>query len=721
MSTSNEIAGLEAVAVDGGLVYHVSGNSTGYQWKLSANAPGVLWTDDAYSVLDDCVGLSFADVNVELGADGAVRVVPKGGGNFTETMAEAPRFAQPSLDEFGFDQRRPSVEDQLTAATFDDASQAESIDLAIPAQWDDLSAEVSFDVASFLPENLLNEGLQVSVGGLPPGLSYNVARMRVEGRIADDAMTGQPYQVSVMLGLPDGSILKTVFHWTVRDAKAVDSGANLTAVVPASGNRDEAASAGILMSVATHGVLAATSLSLASRADAAAAATAGRASKFEVSDLGSSAATAAAARGNGSGDRGAGIDNLIIGSTVPGANGGRLSQRNEETAASLESRDGSQQVDSNAGDEDDDLETPANAPLSSQAIAEGFDTFDGGGGGTANARPFAGTPAPQTVLEETLRDDINVLSAAFDADGDTLSVVSAEANNGQVAILSDGRLSYLPNELFNGTDTITYQVSDGRGGTDIGLVTVTVLPVNDDPTVGAFATQPTLEDVPILNIDVLANALDVDSAMLSVTQASATHGVVTINPDGTLSYQPNQDYNGPDTISFTVSDGDGGTGLGSVPITVTPENDAPNPGTPAAATVAEDNPLLALNVLTAASDADGDTVSVVPGSVNALSGVITENPDGTFDYTPVLNFNGVDTITYDITDGSGLTSTGSMTITVTPVNDDPVSGVPGNLTTAEDTAIASIDVLQFASDIDLDVLVVNPASVTVTVPCVAAT
>ncbi|MEM1039943.1 MAG: tandem-95 repeat protein [Pseudomonadota bacterium] len=722
MTTSNGIPDLTAIPAEGGFIYQIDANSAGYQWKLSSSAPGVVWTDENYSVLEDCVGLTFNDVDVELGPDGEVRVVPKGE-DFASTMADAPDMhdgfvrrgsAEPIVDAV-VDPGFSAVANKIAVATrplSSDPAAAQTVDLSIPAQFDDLGSEVSFDIATFLPEALLSEGLQLSFNGLPPGLRYNVARMRIEGTIADDAMTGQPYSVAMVLALPDGSLMRATFQWTVRDATAVDAGAKMTSVVPASGNRDEAAAAGILMTVATHGILAGTSLSLSARADAATPPAAGS-GRFELSDLGSSAA-AGLARGAANRDAGASIDNLVTGS-IAGATNGRIgSGADRNSASALESRDGSQQVRSDDGSDDVEVDGPDQAPISSQLAAQGADVGASGGTGVTNARPFAGTPAPQTVLEETLRSDIDVLSAAFDVDGDILSVVSAEASNGQVAILEDGRLSYLPNALFNGDDTIIYQITDGKGGTDNGTVSVTVLPVNDDPTVGAFTNRPTQEDVPIINIDVLSNALDVDSTTLSVTQASALNGIVSINADGTLSYQPNADFNGSDAITFTVSDGDGGTGIGTIPVTVSAQNDAPNPGTPPTSTVAEDFAVNNIDVLGSATDVDGDLVTLVGGSVTALNGFITENPDGTFNYTPAPNFNGTDTVTYELTDGSGLTSTGSVNVVVTPVNDAPNPGSPVDLTTSEDAPIASIDVLQFATDIDLDVLVLNPASLSAT-------
>ena len=82
------------------------------------------------------------------------------------------------------------------------------------------------------------------------------------------------------------------------------------------------------------------------------------------------------------------------------------------------------------------------------------------------------------------------------------------------------------------------------------------------------------------------------------------------------------------------------------------------------------------------------------------------NGDGTLNYTPNLNFNGTDTISYDIADGNGGTATGTLTITVTAVNDNPVANAD-TATTAEDVALNNINVLGNDTDVDGDTLSVT--------------
>ena len=75
------------------------------------------------------------------------------------------------------------------------------------------------------------------------------------------------------------------------------------------------------------------------------------------------------------------------------------------------------------------------------------------------------------------------------------------------------------------------------------------------------------EDSLLTNIDVMGNDTDPDGDPLTVISASALNGTVTINPDGSLNYQPDPEYSGPDTITYMISDGRGGSDTATVSIT----------------------------------------------------------------------------------------------------------------------------------------------------------
>ncbi|WP_152552562.1 cadherin-like domain-containing protein, partial [Mangrovibacter sp. MFB070] len=341
-------------------------------------------------------------------------------------------------------------------------------------------------------------------------------------------------------------------------------------------------------------------------------------------------------------------------------------------------------------------------------------TLSDGNGGTVtstvavtvtavNDAPQTGMVAPQTTAEDT-PVTVNVLSGATDPDGDTVTVSSASAGHGTVVINGDGTVTYTPAANYNGSDVITYTLSDGNGGTVTSTVAITVTAVNDAPLAGSVTPQTTAEDTPV-TVNVLAGATDPDGDTLAVTAASAGHGTVVINGDGTVTYTPAANYNGSDTITYTLSDGNGGTVTSTVAVTVTAVNDAPQAGTVAPQTTAEDTPVT-VNVLAGATDPDGDTLAVTAAS--AGHGTVVINGDGTVTYTPAANYNGNDTITYTLSDGNGGTVTSTVSVTVTAVNDAPLAGTV-NAATDEDTPL-TVNVLASASDPDGDTLVVTAAS-----------
>jgi len=167
-----------------------------------------------------------------------------------------------------------------------------------------------------------------------------------------------------------------------------------------------------------------------------------------------------------------------------------------------------------------------------------------------------------------------------------------------------------------------------------------------------------------VEIDVLGNDTDPNGDPLTVIEATAPNGTVTIDPvDGTLSYTPNPDYFGDDVITYTVTDPDGNEATSTVAVTVNPVNDAPVAVDDTATTPEET--LVNIDVLANDTDVDNTAAELTVTTATALNGTVSINPDGTLDYTPDANFVGTDTITYTIEDPEGLTSTAEVSVTVT--------------------------------------------------------
>ncbi|MDF1736780.1 MAG: tandem-95 repeat protein, partial [Minwuia sp.] len=267
--------------------------------------------------------------------------------------------------------------------------------------------------------------------------------------------------------------------------------------------------------------------------------------------------------------------------------------------------------------------------------------------------------------DEDITVSINVLANDTDVDGDPLSVSAASAVNGTVVIGADGSLTYTGNADFSGSDTISYTIDDGNGGTDTAEVAVTVNAVNDAP-VALDDTLRAFEDI-TATINVLDNDTDPEGDGLTVTEATAENGTVIINANGTLTYLGNADFNGVDTITYTVTDSGGAAATAQVAVNVIARNDAPVAVADAAET--DEDTAVTFDVLGNDTDIEGDALTVV--SATAANGTVVVQSDGTLTYLGNTDFNGTDTVTYTIRDSNFREATGTAEIIVNAVNDAP--------------------------------------------------
>ncbi|MBK6759016.1 MAG: tandem-95 repeat protein, partial [Moraxellaceae bacterium] len=110
-----------------------------------------------------------------------------------------------------------------------------------------------------------------------------------------------------------------------------------------------------------------------------------------------------------------------------------------------------------------------------------------------------------------------------------------------------------------------------------------------------------------LILNLLSTANDIDSSTLTpVIVSNPTHGTLVKNTDGTYTYTPEPNFNGSDSFTYQVSDGELSSGVATVNLTITPVNDAPTTGA-ISQTVAEDGSLI-LNLLSTANDIDSTTL-----------------------------------------------------------------------------------------------------------------
>ena len=280
----------------------------------------------------------------------------------------------------------------------------------------------------------------------------------------------------------------------------------------------------------------------------------------------------------------------------------------------------------------------------------------------------------------------SVAANDLELDGETLvynTTPVVAPVNGTVVLAADGTFTYTPNAGFAGLDSFTYEVCDDHfliGGDTPGLpaprcrqAVVTLNVVNTPPT-ALVDNAATTEDLPV-DIDLLVNDFDAEDTpgglALTVTSVETTSlmgGTVVDNGDGTVTYTPADGFCGLDSFGYTIEDS-GGLPGGAVALVVVSCDEVPNAEDDSANTSFN----TAVDISYTTNDSDTEDGTPALDSFDAAStegGVVVDNGDGTFGYTPAADFCGVDSFNYAVIDSNGQTDTATVTIHVTCMNDD---------------------------------------------------
>ncbi|WP_458411402.1 tandem-95 repeat protein, partial [Vibrio parahaemolyticus] len=301
------------------------------------------------------------------------------------------------------------------------------------------------------------------------------------------------------------------------------------------------------------------------------------------------------------------------------------------------------------------------------------------------------------TVENAIADQ--VLSEDFDAytidlnevvkDSDSSLEFSVSGNNSIQISIVNGVATINPTADWNGKETITFTAKDPSGESVSQTVDFTVAPVVD---IKADSTN-VVEDTPTI-INVLGNdTFDGDDKVVSLdTNNGPANGTVSVNPDGSVTYTPNDNYHGADSFTYIVTSG-GVSESTTVNVDVTPVNDAPVAKDDT--TITDEDTPVTIDVLPNDTDADGDKLSIESASVPKEQGTV-EVVNGKLVFTPAENFNGDSEITYTVTDGQ-LTDEAKVTVTVNPVNDAPTIKVDAVESITEDavstdTVVATLTV-----------------------------
>ncbi len=337
---------------------------------------------------------------------------------------------------------------------------------------------------------------------------------------------------------------------------------------------------------------------------------------------------------------------------------------------------------------------------------------------TVLVTPVNDLPAVQneslTTNEDETIKNIFVLTNDSDVEDskDELTVIlpSTITAKGGMVSLSDNTVTYQPRENYNGTDGFTYIVKDTNDGEATGTVTITVRPMNDAPDITNDVVENggnwVLDEDTTGNFNFSVDDAESNATNLIVVLTSSDQNLIPDTSIGlsgaakqkTAQITPLPNKSGTCIITAEVGDGDK-TSSHAFTVIVNAINDQP---TITASDISTDEDT-AVSGKATGSDVEGAELAFSPAQ-QAAHGTAVIASDGSYTYTPIANFNGQDSFTVLVDDGSGAanaTSQKVVQVTVRPVNDAPVAN-NDVIATNEDTAV-DIDVLDNLDGKDTDV------------------
>ncbi|TKC10546.1 tandem-95 repeat protein [Pedobacter polaris] len=337
----------------------------------------------------------------------------------------------------------------------------------------------------------------------------------------------------------------------------------------------------------------------------------------------------------------------------------------------------------------------------------------------------------------------DILVNDTDIDGNTLTVASYTiagivgtqivgtpvviANVGTITINANGAYTFVPAANYDGAvPVITYTATDGTA-TATSTLTITINPINDAP-IAVANTNTTLEDTNLtvadgatgVTGDILVNDTDAEGNTLTVTDYSIAGiagtqtvgtpviitgvGTITINANGSYAFQPVANYNGAvPSITYNITDGNGGTATSTLAIAITPVNDIPSFTKGADQVIAINSPAQtvtpwATTISSGPANESSQTLNFVV--TNDKNGLFTTQPaissTGVLTYTPAAGQYGKTTVTVYIQDNGGTANGGvdqsatqTFVISVKPVGVTDTDITPIN--TATTTVVTAND------------------------------
>ncbi|WP_281561599.1 Ig-like domain-containing protein [Thalassomonas sp. RHCl1] len=294
--------------------------------------------------------------------------------------------------------------------------------------------------------------------------------------------------------------------------------------------------------------------------------------------------------------------------------------------------------------------------------------------------------------------NLDVLANDKDEEDDPLTITGASAISGTVTIQADNTLNYVPAANIT-DDVLTYEIEDGNGGFASAEAIIKITGVDQAPNAADdFFSLPQDSILIADNIDIegfLANDSDQEGGITLNTNllSNVTNGSLTLDGnDGTFTYLPNAGFVGSDSFSYQIFDSKGATDSATVTIqvlankkpqahpdhydlrpntTLTTDNvdcPSPLPGNP--------EPDLSCPLANDSDEDSGDTLTYLGPIAGEEKGVLIDNDDSSFSYTPETNFSGTDSFLYEIQDSLGVKSRALVTLSVEEIGWGGNDGLP---------------------------------------------
>ncbi|MBM5782180.1 MAG: tandem-95 repeat protein, partial [Pelagibacterales bacterium] len=319
--------------------------------------------------------------------------------------------------------------------------------------------------------------------------------------------------------------------------------------------------------------------------------------------------------------------------------------------------------------------------------------------------------------DSDVEDGINIQNTTFDK-----FVFSNPTKGKIVKDAVNGTITYTPNSNYNGADSLTYQIKDSNGAlSNKATINLTVNAVNDGPvTVNDAFTLNEDTSLTITFASILANDSDVEDGVNikkltkdNIVFNNPSNGTITVTDTGII-YKPNKDFNGTDVITYQIKDSAGAlSNVANINLTIKAINDIAVAGNDSFVTD-EDQPITIKIADLLANDSDVEDGINIQNTTfdkfvfsNPTKGKIVKDAvNGTITYTPNKDFDGIDSLTYQIKDSAGaLSNKATISLTVNSVNDAPIvaAKLANQTAKAGNTFTYTLPTNAF-SDVDKDLL-----------------